>query len=135
VKYIVDENGLLDDDSRGAYMYTVAEFGSIFGYLGLYVGQVLFRYRGWGRLGIEAFTSKPGLLHQVIYALLIYCIFQTPVWLCERYKKGMSLLVEAIFARAIFTFITGFLISYSLPRLTTSIASYPVTTAEALATD
>ena len=116
-------------------MYTVAEFGSIFGYLGLYVGQVLFRYRGWGRLGVEAFTSKSGPWHQLFYALLIGCIFQTPVWLQEKYKRSMSLWAQAIFLRAIFTFIVGFLITYSLPRLTTSIANYPVITAEALETD
>jgi hypothetical protein len=80
-EYDVDENGLLLANSSGMYIGTVAKFASVFGLFGLYVGQVLFRYKGFGRLDKEAFTSKKGLLHQVIYTLLIACIYQSPAWL------------------------------------------------------
>lgn len=80
-EYDVDENGLLLANSSGMYIGTVAKFASVFGLFGLYVGQVLFRYNGFGRLDKEAFTSKKGLLHQVIYTLLIACIYQSPAWL------------------------------------------------------
>ena len=37
---------------NGMYIGSVAEYARILGYFGLYVGQVIFRYRGSGRLGV-----------------------------------------------------------------------------------
>jgi len=38
----------------------------------------------------------------------------------------MSLVLEAIFAHGILTFIAGYLITYQLPRLSSRLANYPV---------
>ena len=56
--YSVDENtGLLIPNINGMYYGTMVTYTNIFGILGLYIGQVLFRLDGY-RLGFDAYTSK-----------------------------------------------------------------------------
>lgn len=55
--YETDENGLLIPNNDGMYTGTLVYFASIFGYYGLFIGQVLFRVRGYGKLFHDAYTS------------------------------------------------------------------------------
>ena len=59
----VDENGLLVGDKDQAYRYRMATAAEYVAYLGLYVGQVAFRYFGRGRLDTESYTPKHGLFN------------------------------------------------------------------------
>ena len=44
------------------YAGEVVKYCSTFGYFGLYLGQVMLRYRGPYRLDTDAYTARPGCL-------------------------------------------------------------------------
>ena len=56
-EFEVDEQtGLLLENANGMYKGTIVEYIAACGILGLYIGEVLFRFSG-KRLGFDAYTS------------------------------------------------------------------------------
>ena len=124
-KYEVDAEGNLLVNANGMYNGTVVKLASVFGLLGLFIGQVLFRNLGYGRLESDAYTSKQGLIHQAVFAGLIYVIYMTPEWLQVMFSDDMNYLVKAIFVVAIPQFIACFILNYVVPVLTSKLLKYP----------
>ena len=65
----VDENGEVIPDLTIEMIYGYQMIISVtcITFLGLYMGQVSFRYFGRGRLSTESFTPKGALIYQLIY--------------------------------------------------------------------
>ena len=68
-----DGNFVVHDIFSRFFKGVIADSAVFFGSLGLYFGQVIFRYKGYGRLGKNAYTSRTGL-EQIFYALCIYAL-------------------------------------------------------------
>ena len=129
--YDVDEEGYLVANSSGMYYGSMADYTSCMGLLGLYLGQIAFRYFGAGRLDFSAYTSKSGLWHQIIACILICVLYTAPQWLDQAVSSdNLSVWVWTIFVFALPRFIVGFLLTYNLPKLFSKIASYPQTLPE-----
>ena len=97
------------------------------GPLGLYLGMLVFRYNGQGRLTKDAFSSSTGLA-QIIYAMCIYAIMALPAKVnATLYEDSYSMSVWgfAILHEAIPQFIAQFSLTFLLPLLTTTVISYP----------
>ena len=103
----------------------MATYSSCMGLLGLYIGQVVFRYSGSGRLDFTAYTSKPGLKHQIIAAALICVLYMVPYWLSCAFGENLQLWAWAIFLVALPRLIMGIILSLFLPRISMKIANYP----------
>ena len=71
----VDSNGELIANANGMYMGTIMQYSSVCGFLGLYLGQVMFRYTGAGRLSIESYTAKKGIFHQLFFSAIYVCLW------------------------------------------------------------
>jgi len=54
----VDENGLILYDPKSIYVYTVVKYASVLSLYGLFLGQLLFRYTGCGKLDADAFSQN-----------------------------------------------------------------------------
>mmetsp|Transcript_29348 Transcript_29348/g.36449 ORF Transcript_29348/g.36449 Transcript_29348/m.36449 type:complete len:209 (+) Transcript_29348:561-1187(+) len=80
-EFETDEEGLLVANSNGMYYGSMATYTSCLGLLGLYLGQVYFRYRGVGRLGLTAYTSKSGIHHQALMSVVICVLYYVPTWM------------------------------------------------------
>ena len=125
-KYETDADGNLIANSNGMYAGTVVEFASIFGIYGMFIGQLLFRVRGFGRLEASAFTSQRGFVHQIIYMGFMYVIFMSPEWMSELISNDVSHFVEAVFVIGIPSFLTCLVITFFLPVVSSNVAQYPV---------
>ena len=74
-KFDTDSDGnfvVLDKFSR-FFKSVIPDAAAFFGPLGLFIGQVSFRYKGYGRLGKNAYTSRTGL-EQILYALCVLAL-------------------------------------------------------------
>ena len=109
------------------YNYSVVKYMNNFGYLGLYLGQIAFRYMGNGRLEHDSFSPKScmDLVKLALYAGAIICLYNAPTWIYELNKSVTALWAEALFVRAIPQFAAGILITYHLPKVSSSCVSYP----------
>ena len=76
----VDENGkLIDDSVKGpVYFYQMVNSVSCLLFVGLYLGQVSFRYFGRGRLNTESYTPKGALIYQLLFAVTFCCLYKLP---------------------------------------------------------
>ena len=58
-----DKDKTLADFSKSLYTISISLYTKCMLPLGLYIGQIAFRYFGGGRLDFNAYTSKQGLWH------------------------------------------------------------------------
>lgn len=130
-EYDVDEQGNLVANSNGMYKGTMMEYASTSGFIGLYIGQVLFRYSGAGQLKADSFTSKDGLVHQLVYAGILICLWMAPTWLIEVAKlDDTAMWIQSIFLIALPQLVMGFVMTYNLPLASNKLLNYPETTCE-----
>ena len=98
--------------------------------LGLYIGQVLFRSCGFGRLGPNAYIDKT-VVHQIVFSAFVYLLYYIPTWLRDPLSgDDASFWVIAIFAMFLPQTIFNFCITFVAPVLTSKIAQYPITFSE-----
>ena len=57
------------------YVGTIMSYANTSGFLGLYLGQVMFRYTGAGRLSIDSYTAKKGIYHQLAFSAILVCLW------------------------------------------------------------
>ena len=129
--YETDENGLLIANENGMYVGYMTGYFSNAGFLGLYIGQIAFRAYNNGRLEHDAFTSKPGLKHQLIFSAVVIVLFMVPRWLTKLLDNDdVNMWVYGIFALAAPQIIFNFVITYTLPKLSVRLTNYPETLPE-----
>ena len=100
-------------------------------FLGLYMGQVSFRYFGRGRLSTESYSPKGGLVYQLLFTIVFFCLFKLPKWLGNLSNNDITnWWYIAIVQTAIPTFTMAYLMNYWLPVFTSKLFNYPMTLAE-----
>lgn len=101
-KYDVNEQGELVANENGMYKGYVAEYACVVGLLGLYLGQVMFRFTGSGRLSHDSYSKNATTLLQLIFSGINVCLYKLPVWLSEIFDTdSMPLWAKALFVTAI----------------------------------
>ena len=114
-KFDVDETtGLLVANTNGMYLGTITDYVSACGILGLYIGEVLFRFSG-NRTGLESYSTK-GFCFQLITAVTFCGLYQIPIWVQHEFEVG-SLWAQAIFVIALPHLLIGLTLTYLLPTL------------------
>ena len=117
----VDENGDLIDDKFKEYIYMYQMVSSVtcLLFLGLYLGQVSFRYFGRGRLSTESYTPKGALIYQLLYAITFVCLYMLPKWIIKLIDKDVTnWWYKGIVQGAIPLLIMSYIMNYWLPVLT-----------------
>ena len=103
--------------------------------MGLYLGQVMFRYSGAGRLDSDSYSKNASVILKLIFGLILVFIFEIPYVIKNLIISDISLWAKAIFVLAIPYLIVGYVISYSLPKLTSRACNYPQTLPEVTKSD
>ena len=124
-EYETDENGLLIANSKGMYTGTVVTSAEIFGIFGLFVGQILFRTKGYGKLLHDAYTSGSRYFYQLVYCAIIVLLAKLPLWFYEVFSENTGDVVDAIFIIALPRFIIFSIMSLYLPALSARLFMYP----------
>ena len=92
VEYEVDANGALIFDAGVLHRSTVAGYARTLGHLGLYLGQIMFCYTGAHHLSTGPYTAKTVYLHQLVFSVLLVCLWLLPTWLADLFgKDGLAL--------------------------------------------
>ena len=100
------------------------------GLLGLYIGQVVFRASGFGRLGPNAYIDKY-VFRQILFSPLAFFFYYVPTWFFEDLIWfDLQWWAVAIFLQAIPQMICCFFISFVAPALTVKFFKYPFTDGE-----
>ena len=104
----------------------IVDGASSFGALGLYLGQLAFRYKGHGRLSHNAYVSRTGL-EQILYVVAVWILLKIPQLLNEFSKQHrLTIWPRSILIVAIPSFILYYMITFLLPILTIHILKYPL---------
>ena len=119
-----DEDGTLLYDPKSIYTSTVVKYATVFGLVGLFAGQLLFRTCGFGKLYADAFTSKT-IVHQILYGGALYLLNLLPEAIKDLMANDLTPVNKAIFKMALPKFVVFFMISFLLPVVTMAIAQYP----------
>ena len=113
------------------YIGSIIDYSLITAILGLYIGQVAFRYFGAGRLTAESYSGKGTFVYQVVFAVIYTCLYTLPHKMKSILNtENVSVWAQAIFMLAIPYLVIGFFMHYSLPKLSSRIISYPATLTE-----
>ncbi len=108
---------------NGMYKGTVIMYFYTAGFLGLYLGQVVFRARGLGRLTPDAYTSKAGVMHQLASAVVAVGLNAMPPLILALFNlKSLNLWVVAVFFCATVAIVCNFTITYFVPKLSKKLA-------------
>ena len=120
-----DGNFVVLDKFAQFFGSVIPATAAFFGPLGLYLGQLTFRYKGYGRLGKNAYSSRTGL-EQIVYMLCIWALVSVPHRLNNlTYTTLLPMWTEVICMIAVPQFIFHFLITFLLPILTRFVMDYP----------
>ena len=104
----------------------IIDGAALFGALGLYLGQLAFRYKGHGRLSTNAYVSRTGL-EQILYVVAVWILLKIPQLLNEFSKQHrLTIWPRSILIVAIPSFILYYTITFLLPILTIHILKYPL---------
>ena len=107
-----------------------------FGLLGLYIGQVMFRLSGSGRLTYDSYNSEGSILLQLFFSALHVGLFKIADKIAYVVGKDiLSLWVDTIFLRALPLLLVGYLLAYRIPSLTSRTCNYPKILSEVTETD
>ena len=88
-KYDVNEAGELVTSSSNAYLSTMSKLALVCGILGLYIGQVMFRFSGSGRLTHDSYNSNGSILLQLFFSALNVCLFYCADMLAFFFEKDI----------------------------------------------
>ena len=123
--YEVDADGNLIANSSGMYTGTMVDAASVFGIYGLFLGQILFRSKGYGKLYSDAYTSKAGVAHQAVFMAILFVLVKVPYWVRDMVSEDIPQVTMALFVVALPTFIVYLVATLYLPALGAKLASYP----------
>ena len=118
------------------FLGTIATNSNVLFVMGLYLGQVMFRYSGAGRLDADSYSTNARLVLKLIFGLILVLLYEIPNRVESLFNSSdISLWANAIFVIAIPYLMVGFMISYSLPKLTSRACKYPQTLPEVTDSD
>ena len=113
------------------YIGSIVDYSMVTAVLGLYIGQVAFRYFGAGRLNAESYSGNGTFVYQVVFAVVNACLYALPHKMMSILNtENVSVWAQAIFMNAIPYLVVGYIMQYSLPKLSSRTISYPATLAE-----
>ena len=113
------------------YIGSIVDYSLVTVILGLYIGQVAFRYNGAGRLNADSFSGKGTFVYQAVFAAINACLYALPHKMHSILNtENVSVWAQAIFMLAIPYLVLGYIMNYSLPKLSSRIISYPATLSE-----
>ena len=118
-------------NTNGMYFGSMIDYSYVSAILGLYIGQVAFRYFGAGRLTTESYTAKGTFVYQMVFTCINIGLYLLPYYMNKALDtEKIPDWAEAVFMLAIPYLVFGFIMHYSLPRLTSRLVAYPATLAE-----
>ena len=113
------------------YIGSIVDYSMVTVILGLYIGQVAFRLNGTGRLTADSFSGKGTFVYQVVFAAINACLYALPHKMSSIFNtENVSVWAQATFMLAIPYLVLGYIMHYSLPKLSSRIISSPATLSE-----
>lgn len=137
-KYEIDEYGDLIPSKLDLYTKTIAyQTQFISSPLGLYFGQVGFRYFDSGRLTHDSYSKDVTIWLQLVFSAIGVCLFRLPFWINKAIvdPDSVSLWLQTILMIFIPQFILCYFITGTIPQLTSRVFNYPSTLEEVSETD
>ena len=119
------------------YTMTMALYTSIISFpLGLFLGQVGFRYFGSGRLTHDSYSKGATIWLQLVFSAIGVCLFKLPFWIKTAIDTdSMGIWSQTIVLLVIPQLIFGYLITATIPKLTSRVFNYPSILTEVESTD
>ena len=100
------------------YIGSIIDYSLITAILGLYIGQVAFRYFGAGRLTAESYSGKGTFFYQLMFAAINVGLYVLPHHMKNiLILDKVSLWAQAVFILEIPYLVLGFITHYSLPMI------------------